>query len=204
MKTGAEQKRNRQILMIVGPIAGLLFVYQLWNLFGDSGPTPRPVPVPAVAVATAKATSSGAATKVATTTAQLDPTLHMGPMLVTESLVYTGSGRNIFSGAMEAPEVVIDKPVADARVVDQPIRKVEPLRPSGPPPLPPINLKFFGTATSQNGTRRAFLLSGDDVFVASVGDVVQRRYKGASIAANSILMEDMPNSNKQTLPLVGN
>ncbi len=83
-----------------------------------------------------------------------------------------------------------------------------PVVPPPPPRAPlvagpaPINLKFFGTATSLSGTRRAFLLIGDDVVLASVGDVVQRRYRIISIAANSILVEDIPNTNRQTLPLV--
>jgi hypothetical protein len=73
----------------------------------------------------------------------------------------------------------------------------------GPPPLPPIDLKFFGTATSANGVRRAFLLHGEDVFLASPGDVVQRRYKVVgAISANSITVEDMTDNNMQTLPLL--
>ena len=48
------------------------------------------------------------------------------------------------------------------------------------------------------------MLQGDDVFLASVGDVVQRKYRVVSIAANSIVVEDMPNTNSQTLPLVLN
>jgi hypothetical protein len=75
--------------------------------------------------------------------------------------------------------------------------------PQGPPPKPPINLKFFGTAT-QDGVRRALLLSGDDVFLASAGDIVQRRYKIVSITANSVVVEDVPNSNQQNLPLAAN
>jgi hypothetical protein len=63
-------------------------------------------------------------------------------------------------------------------------------------------LKFFGTATAPNGTRRAFLLHGDDVFLASDGDIVQRRYKVVSVLANSIVVEDMTNNNRQTLPLL--
>jgi hypothetical protein len=52
--------------------------------------------------------------------------------------------------------------------------------------------------------KRALLLAGDDVFLASPGEIVQRRYKIVTIAVNSITVEDMPNSNKQTLPLVAN
>ena len=53
-----------------------------------------------------------------------------------------------------------------------------------------------------NGTRQAFLLHGDDVFLASDGDIVQRRYKVISFSANSIVVEDMANNNRQTLPLL--
>jgi hypothetical protein len=36
---------------------------------------------------------------VGTASAALDPTLHMEAMLVTESVEYSGSGRNIFSAS---------------------------------------------------------------------------------------------------------
>jgi hypothetical protein len=113
--------------------------------------------------------------------------------------VYTGTGRNIFS-ANSAPVVVIPKAIASAR----PHGPVVPSAPLGPPPPPPIDLKFFGTATSENGVRRAFLLHGEDVFLASTGDVVQRRYKVRAISANSIVVEDMTDNNTQTLPLLLN
>lgn len=121
-------------------------------------------------------------------------------MLVTESLVYSGSGRNVFS--LTSAPVEIPKAIAAAR----PKGPVAPVyaAPAGPAPPPPIDLKFFGTATSGNGTRQAFLLHGEDVFLASAGDVVQRRYKVISIAANSIVIEDLANNNRQTLPLLTN
>jgi len=139
-----------------------------------------------------------AAKSVGTTAGQLDPTLRMQAMLVTESLVYTGGGRNIFS-ASSAP-VEIPKLVAPVRT-GKALPTGPPPPPPGPPPPPPIDLKFFGTATAANGTRRAFLLHGEDVFLASDGDIVQRKYKVITISATSILVEDMANSNRQTLPL---
>ena len=54
-----------------------------------------------------------------------------------------------------------------------------------------------------NGERMAFLLHSDDVFVATNGEIVQRRYKVISVLANSVVVEDMANNNRQTLPLVG-
>jgi hypothetical protein len=141
-----------------------------------------------------------AAKNLGTTSAQLDPTLRMGAMLVTESLVYSGGGRNIFSSS--SVPIEIPKPIAPVRT-GKPLPPAPPPPPPGPPPPPPIELTFFGTATAANGTRRAFLLHGQDVFLASDGDVVQRKYRVITISANSIVVEDMANNNRQTLPLQG-
>jgi hypothetical protein len=191
----------------------LVAVAILYYDFRDDSP-PRPI-APAVVSAPVKAApaaktgaavavppgrSSGTAAKnLGTTSAQLDPTLRMEAMLVTESLVYSGSGRNIFS----ATSVPLDIPKPIAPVRPKPGPPPPPPPPPGPPPPPPIDLKFFGTATDAGGKRQAFLLHGDDVFLASDGDIVQRKYKVISISANSILVEDMANNNRQTLPLLG-
>ena len=198
-----EQKRKKLWAIVLGCVAGCLVIYQMYNLFWDSGTPSAPPPATVVMAPGAVKTSGPAAVMVGKSSSQLDPTLHEEAMLMTESLVYAGSGRNIFSGTVEAAAPVV---IAQTKYPPRPgpTPAPGPITPPPPPGPPAINLKFFGTATSQNGTRRAFLLNGDDVFVASVGDVVNRRYRVVSIAANSILVEDIPNTNKQTLPLVGN
>jgi len=201
MKTGADDKRKMLIAGVLGGVALLLAGYELFDYFGGGTAPPRPAAPVVIAAPAARPSTGPAAVKISTTSAQLDPTLHMEPMLVTESLVYSGTGRNIFAPGSPEPVAEIPKPVAPPRqeVKPPPVVAQAPVT----PPLPPINLKFFGTATSPNGTHRAFLLNGDDVFVASVGDIVQRRYRIISIDANRIAVEDLPNSNRQTLPLVG-
>jgi hypothetical protein len=205
--TPDQQKKGAAIGAFVLVAVGVLY-YQLH----DDAPHPPPaapvvvsVPVkvvPAAAkkngIATAVAPGGSAAKSLGTTSAQLDPTLRMEAMLVTESLVYSGSGRNIFS-ASSAP-IDIPKPVVSVR--PKPGPPPPPPPPPGPPPPPPIDLKFFGTATAPDGKRRAFLLHGDDVFLASDGDIVQRKYKVVTVLANSIVVEDMTNNNRQTLPLL--
>ncbi len=200
MKIGTEDKKKLKIFAVVGTLGLVAAIYIYSQLLGGEAPKSAPAPVVATApvrvVESAKVGSSGKKSEAAMPS--LDPTLNMGPMLVTESLVYSGSGRNIFS--MTSAPVEIPKPVA-------PARKVEVLPPPapvnmGPPPPPPIDLKFFGTATAKNGNRQAFLLHGEDVFLASAGDIVQRRYKIVSMAANSIVVEDLTNNNRQTLPLL--
>jgi hypothetical protein len=205
--TPDQQKKGTLIGGFVLVMAGVLY----YDLRDDSPPAPvapvvvtAPVKTAPAATAGVVATPSGnvagtAAKSMGTTSAQLDPTLRMEAMLVTESLVYSGSGRNIFS-ANSAP-IEIPKPIAPVRAVKAPPPGPPP-PPPGPPPPPPIDLKFFGTATAADGTRRAFLLHGEDVFLASDGDIVQRRYKVITISANSVEVEDMANNNKQTLPLL--
>jgi hypothetical protein len=190
----ADQQKKGGLIAAFLLVAGTVLYFEL----RDTSPPPPVVSVaPQVkSVPSTKAAvipvppgnvAGEAAKNLGTTSAELDPTLRMEAMLVTESLTYSGSGRNIFS-ANSAP-VDIPKPVASAR-------------PKPGPPPPPIDLKFFGTATAPDGTRRAFLLHGEDVFLASGGDIVQRRYKVISIGANSIVVEDMGNNNRQTLPLL--
>jgi hypothetical protein len=206
--TSDQLKKGGLIAAFVVLAAGILY----YELRDDSPKTPVAPVVVTSPAKVAPATKTGAVTNVApgnrpgaaaknlgTTSAQLDPTLRMEAMLVTESLVYTGSGRNIFS-ASSVP-VEIPKAIASAR--PKPGPPPPPPLPPGPPPPPPIDLKFFGTATGADGKRQAFLLHGDDVFLASDGDIVQRKYKVISISANSILVEDMANNNRQTLPLLG-
>ena len=213
MKTGTEDKKKLIIAGVAGFFA-LLSLFYLYNVLFGGTSTAAPAPAVIVNNSTVKTTTGPSRTvtappgfavaeKVGTTSGQLDPTLHMEAMRVTESLVYTGSGRNIFAGAGSGPDVSL-KPVAPARpaipVAVAPPRPVD----LGPPPPPPINLKFFGTSTETGGTRKAFLLAGDEVFLASPGDVVQRRYRVVTIGPSSVQVEDIPNNNKQTLPLIPN
>jgi hypothetical protein len=137
---------------------------------------------------------------MASTSSSLDPTLDESAMLRTESLVYSGSGRNIFS-AISAPAMVIPSNVPKAR--PGVVLPVMPPMPVGPPPPPPINLKYFGTAVRSNGRRQAFLLQGEDVYLAAEGDIVARKYRIVSIGATSIQVEDLVNNDTQTLPLIG-
>jgi hypothetical protein len=214
--TAAERAQRQKILagvLGVCALGGVVYLYE--ELFGGTTTPPPPPPVirdasgaVATTAASARAPMAGVAAKTAAkvgTSAQaLDPTLHMAAMLRTEALVYSGSGRNIFAAGPSIAEasIFIPKPIGGGR-------NQMPIPPPPHPTVaayqaPPINLKFFGTVTSPNGTRRAFLVNGDNVFIASAGDVVERRYRILSISANSISVEDMPNNNRQTLPLLSN
>ena len=199
---------DQQKKILAGAAFAVVAAGVLYFELSDSGGTPAPPPPPVITtVSTPVSGSPSTGVKPASTSTRaahpsasdLDPTLHMGPMLVTESLVYSGIGRNIFSG--ESAPIAIPTPIASARPPKPGQMVPIPVVDQGPPPPPPIDLKFFGLATSRSGGRQAFLLRGDDVFLASAGDIVQRRYKVLSIASNSMVVEDLVNSNRQTLNL---
>ena len=221
MKAGTENRKKTIAAGALGAGA-LVSLFMIYNTFFGGPDTPaatRSTPptvqasVPTSGVANSRAsqppaTPGGAAPgvqaqKLASASSNLDPTLDQVAMLRTENLVYSGIGRNIFSAVYTPPPPPMAKlPSVSAR----PSLPAPPVYtgPPPPPPLPPIALKFFGTATRPNGSRQAFLLSGDDVYLASQGDIVARKYKIAAINPNSISVTDLTNNNTQTLPLLSN
>lgn len=209
LKVGAEDKTKVAMAAILGLAVVIVLLWQL-GVFQMTGGSSTPAPLPQAAVQTPAATGGqpgtqaetqvGAtheATRVPSSIVNLDPTLHPEWMAAAESLNYAGKGRNIFS--MESAPVVIPQPSASARPTPEQIAAA-----LAPPPPPPIDLKFFGYEAHTGGDRKAFLLHGEDVFIASVGDVVDHRYKVVDIAPTSIQVEDIPYNNTQSLQLVQN
>jgi hypothetical protein len=216
----AKDKKTIVVTSIFGVLL-LGFVAYAYNSFFGGAPnpaaTPTPVSEPAVTRSSSRAatessapssntrgqtTAPGIAAKMmASTSSSLDPTLDESAMLRTESLVYSGTGRNIFSAISAPPPMVIPKNVPSARPGGA--AAAGPPVPTGPPPPPPINLKYFGTAVRLNGKRQAFLLQGEDVYLASEGDIVARKYRIVNISPANIRVEDLVNNDIQLLPLIG-
>jgi hypothetical protein len=207
LKVGTENKRNVIIAAVLGCVLIFLVARQI---FGGSD-TPPPVasrPVQAVQPVSRRAagpTSSNgaengpAAHKVANS--GLDPALHLEKLALSESIEYAGHGRNIFS-ADSAP-VQIETPIAKARPTQMQAGPVVPPPYVAPQP-PAIDLKFFGYTAKSDGSREAFLIHGDDIFEAAVGEIVNHRYKVMAVNASSIQVTDLSYNNTQTLPLVAN
>jgi hypothetical protein len=208
------QKKKLIVYCVFGVVLVFFLIYSYNAFFGGSSAPPTTAPAVVtqptakprtgnapVAEGTGQGVAPGiAATKMASTSSSLDPTLDERAMLRTESLVYSGSGRNIFSLVYTPPVAALPKNLPPAR----PAAPVAPPVPTGPPPPPPINLKYFGTVVGSGGKRQAFLLHDDDVYLASEGDIVARRYKIVSIGATSAKVEDLSNQNEQSLPLQTN
>ncbi|HZD09538.1 MAG TPA: hypothetical protein VE176_14880, partial [Candidatus Limnocylindrales bacterium] len=83
--------------------------------------------------------------------------------------------------------------------VRQPYGPEPPPTPTPTPPPPPIPLKFYGFASKPSEPKKIFLADEGEVFVARQGDIVERKYKVIQINNTSVMIEDMLNSNRQTI-----
>jgi hypothetical protein len=195
MNLGLENKR--QVYIVIG-LFGFIFLYggyQAYRMFSGSSapPTPAPAVVRLASVPGAGSSATGPEAQKLSNNG-LDPTLHLERLALNESVEYAGSGRNIFSA--ESEPVKIDEAIAPPR--PEPV--VDPGPP--PPPKPPaIELKYFGYAQSKDKSIKAFLVRGDDIFMAKVGEIVDHRYKVGAIAPGSVQITDLAYNNTQTVPL---
>ncbi|MGD0367896.1 MAG: hypothetical protein ABSA94_10595 [Acidobacteriaceae bacterium] len=202
MKSGLDNKRNVIVLAVLGVLMVGALVYFAKSMFGGGSPAPAPVQQtttartePAAARQAGSRNEGGRAAEKLPPLEKLDPTLHPELMAGAEALEYSGTGRNIFSLVSEPPKIEqVKGPIRPQPVVPQPQIA------QGPPPPPPIDLKFFGYEAA-GGARKAFLLHGDDVFIAVEGDVVDHHYKVLKITPLSIQVTDLLYNNTQTLAL---
>ena len=210
MKLGTEDKRKVYILIglmaVIVPVAG----WELYGMFGGSSSAPVSVPAPAPQRATPAAmTAPSAAVAQNTaagpeaqqlTNAGIDPTLHLAKLAESEDVDYEGTGRNIFS-ADSAP-VRIETPLNPARPSQNQIATIQ--APPEPPKPPAIDLKYFGYSQSKDKSIRAFLVHGEDIFMAKPGEIVDHRYKVETIQPGSIKITDLSYNNTQTLNITAN
>ncbi|HEY3741156.1 MAG TPA: hypothetical protein VGL53_14995 [Bryobacteraceae bacterium] len=143
--------------------------------------------------------------------AQTDPTIRFAALNKVQEVAMTGGGRSVFDfGAMNAAgqeikpgDAVKIKPVKVIPIYGP--EKPAPLPPPPPAPPPPaIPLKFYGFVHTARGVdqRRAFFMENEDIYIASEGDLIKKRYKLVKIGINSAVLEDtMVKNNRQTIKL---
>lgn len=137
---------------------------------------------------------------------QLDPTLRTDLLAKVQAVDYQGVERNLFQFGARKPKVT--PPPAEAPKPEPSASKPSASSSDGPPPeppkptAPPVTMKYYGYVNRPGDARkRAFLMDGEEIFVAVEGEVIKKRYRVVRIGINSLVVEDMDFKSQQTLPL---
>ena len=139
----------------------------------------------------------------------VDPTLHLNELAALRQVPLEGGTRSLFEISSAPPaEIAALKEPAPIKPKEVFVGPKEPPPPPPPPPdpkAPPIPLKFYGFVNqTKSGTdKRAFFLDGEDIVIATEGEMIKKRYKIIRIGINSATVEDtqFKSNNQQTLPL---
>jgi hypothetical protein len=138
------------------------------------------------------------------TRGDIDPTLRLDLLSRLKAVKFEPARRSLFEiGAVPPPEAA-----ALAAVKNRPIINPGPVPPQPPPPAgpPPVNipLKYYGfVKPMETGeVNRGFFLDGDNVLVASEGQVLKQRYLVVELGPNTAKMEDTQMKEGQSLPVV--
>jgi hypothetical protein len=201
MKTGAEDRKKVIILAVLLAVVVPAAIWEL-SVFFAKPSTPLPAPNQTALATAAPAFPANdpigpEAEKLSGN--DIDPTLHLDKLGQSEDVDYHGTGRNIFSA--ESAPVKIERLIAPPRP-SNPIVTVP-----APPPVPqapPIDLKYFGYSQDRGKSIKAFLVHGEDIFMARAGEIIDHRYKVGTILPGSVQVTDLSYNNTQTLTISAN
>jgi len=198
MKTGTEDKKK---VVILAALLVVVVPAGIWEFTGFFSTKSTPAPN----LTAPKAGSPSAANDPIGPEAErlagndIDPTLHLDKLGMSEDVDYHGTGRNIFSA--ESAPVKFEKLIAPPRPGNQTV--TDPVAPPVPQ-VPPIDLKYFGYSQDRGKSIKAFLVHGEDIFMARSGEIIDHRYRVGTILPGSVQVTDLSYNNTQTLTISAN
>ncbi len=140
----------------------------------------------------------------------VDPTLKLSLLDRVRSVKFIEGGRDLFEGNL--PNVVMASngklpPIPPVKqMLPKPTEFVGPRKPGPPPPPPPLNvpLRYYGFVrpNSQRDGNRGYFMDGDNILMATEGDVLKSRFLIVSLTPNTARVEDIQSKQGQDLQLI--
>jgi hypothetical protein len=139
------------------------------------------------------------------TRGDIDPTLRLDLLTRLQDLQPLQGGRNLFELGPAPQQTANSAPIKGPVIMPKPVASAYP-QTSAQMSAPGINiaLKYYGFVkpAAHNEANRGFFLDGDNVLVASEGEMVEQRYLVVALTPSSARLEDVNMKQGQTLPVV--
>ncbi len=206
---------NKRSLIQLGVALAVLAIVVYVQFFSGPGGGPAPLPTaqrPAVS-------AGGAANQPPTVDPQspnepdltADATLRKDLLERVRAIETPVVDRDIFNFGRPKPREIAGPTREEARLAQAKLeaaaRKPAP-RPARPAPRPapkkarPPDWKYYGLASSAHSeARRAFLLDGDEILLASEGSLLQGRYRITDIGLQAVRLKDTEENQEFSIPL---
>ena len=136
----------------------------------------------------------------------VDPTLKLALLDRVRSVKPFEGGRNLFESGGEIAQVNLPAVPKVPQMMPKPIQ--EPIGPKMPPPKPPIivniPLRYYGFVrpSSRNDGNRGYFMDGDNILMATEGDVLKSRFLVVALSPNTARVEDIQLKQGQDLQLI--
>ena len=188
---GTENKRQVQLAVALGIALVAVAGYEIYSSMGKS-PSPSPAVRP-IANPTLHAVTPPVPSAKKSSRSRLDPVLRIDQLSRSETVEYSGTGRDVFSPVAEP--VVIESNLASGRA-DQVVTPPEPVEPPKPPSM---DLKYLGYTQTKDKTLTALFTHGDDIFMAKTGDIMFHRFRVGVILPASVQVTDLTHNYTQSI-----
>lgn len=132
----------------------------------------------------------------------VDPTLRLDLLARLQSVQPAEGGRSLFE---LGPAPASANPIPAVKIVPKPLLGMNAIHPGGAVQQAfSIPLKFYGFEKLKNkmSGNRGFFLDGDNILVASEGDLLKQRYLVVELTPSGAKLEDTQLKKGQVLPLV--
>jgi hypothetical protein len=139
------------------------------------------------------------------TRGDVDPTLRLWLLDRVRSVEPLEGGRNLFETGTEMAKALPPIPPV-SRMTVKPRITAPPIVASAPPPPVPVNipLRYYGFVkpSLRGDGNRGYFMEGDNILMATEGDVLESRFLVVALSPNTARIEDIQSKQGQDLQLI--